>query len=324
MNLPVQKFLFDLPSFRCSGCGSPFLDDFEFCFDLVKANTHQLIGGLGNVKYQSDSPECIAFSIASCLEIAKRIRKVFRGKDPDSVKGINPFEIVEMFEEKCRHGMSYGETGIGKLVTMALTVQNDGITSEDHLKHFSAVAVETIDKFDFEKICSVLADGIPLIGTLYSGDRLKNLKYGQIYKAPKLARFLEKGIIPVGHAVVIIGAGMHSGQQYLYFLNSWGAEFCPRYDQDGNLVKGGVGKMRLYDLICNPILFATNFTECVGQNRLMPMNIGKLSDYNKRVLMGERQTNVALLVSRAQISTATAAVANGAIGLEKLASGLQS
>lgn len=178
--------------------------------------------------------------------------------------------------------------------------------------------METIDKYDFEGICATLADGIPLVGAFYCGSRLEKLEYCQIYRVPKLSKFLDRNLIPTGHAAVIIGAGMRCGIQYLYFLNSWGNFFCPRYDKDGNLVKAGVGKLRFYDLLCNPIRFITDsakrgmkattfFYACklfictllnfllifaVGLNRqLLPMGTGKLSDHNKSMLMGRKQTD---------------------------------
>lgn len=73
--------------------------------------------------------ECIAYSIASCLEIADRIKTVLQGKNPDSVKEIDPIAIVDMFDGKCLANCSDGTSGIGKLVTMALAVQTDGIQS---------------------------------------------------------------------------------------------------------------------------------------------------------------------------------------------------
>lgn len=293
INLPVEKLLFDLPAFHCRGCEAPFLGEMNFCYDLVKANKRSLIGGLDNIKNQYDKPECIAYSIASCLEIADRIKTVLQGKNPDSVKEIDPIAIVDMFDGKCLANCSDGTSGIGKLVTMALAVQTDGIQSADHSRLYTAVAVETIDKYDFEGICATLADGIPLVGAFYCGSRLEKLEYCQIYRVPKLSKFLDRNLIPTGHAAVIIGAGMRCGIQYLYFLNSWGNFFCPRYDKDGNLVKAGVGKLRFYDLLCNPIMFITDSAKRVGLNRqLLPMGTGKLSDHNKSMLMGRKQTDV--------------------------------
>lgn len=125
---------------------------------------------------------------------------------------------------------------------------------QDCSKAYTAVSVETIDKNNFEKICEALADGVPLIGVFYHGAKLKDLKYGQIYKAPTLSKFKKHGRRPTAHAVVIIGAGRECSKEYLYFLNSWGKKFCPRYNESGELVKAGVGKLRFMDLIYNPIL----------------------------------------------------------------------
>lgn len=116
---------------------------------------------------------------------------------------------------------------------------------------YKAPDVSTVPRDSFEKICQTLAEGTPFVGTYLAGKRRSCLPYCKIYKSPRLATIKAKKAQEIGHAVVIIGAGMKKGKKYFYFLNSWGKKFCPRKNKKGETVKGGIGKLRAEDLTKN-------------------------------------------------------------------------
>lgn len=77
-----------------------------------------------------------------------------------------------------------------------------------------------------------------------------------MYKSPHEFRYSEKGAEHIGHAVVLIGAGMKNGRRFFYFLNSWGKKFCPRKNKRGETITGGIGKIQEEDLTKNVIMLS--------------------------------------------------------------------
>ena len=105
-----------------------------------------------------------------------------------------------------------------------------------------------------------------MVATYLPGKRRSRLRYCQIYKSPPLSRFKQKRANENGHAVVLIGAGMKGGCQFFYFLNSWGKKFCARRNVSGEIVTGGIGKIRATDLTKNVIRLSHPDEEGNSQN----------------------------------------------------------
>lgn len=87
-----------------------------------------------------------------------------------------------------------------------------------------------------------------MVATYIPGKRRSLLRYCQIYKSPRSKSGEKQLHAQIGHAVVLIGAGMKRGRVFFYFLNSWGEKFCPRKNNQGEIVTGGIGKLREDDL----------------------------------------------------------------------------
>lgn len=85
---------------------------------------------------------------------------------------------------------------------------------------YKAADVCTIPADSFEEICKTLAEGIPLVATYLAGKSRSRIPYCKIYKSPSLAAIEAKKAKRIGHAVVLVGAGMKRGKRYFYFLNS--------------------------------------------------------------------------------------------------------
>lgn len=74
--------------------------------------------------------QCAAFALASCMEISERSMRVGKGKNPDSVPKLDPFDLV------AKHGKMFNAqraklfSGLDKLVSMSLILTTEGILTE--------------------------------------------------------------------------------------------------------------------------------------------------------------------------------------------------
>lgn len=120
--------------------------------------------------------------------------------------------------------------------------------------------VMVIPRDDFRSISTAIADGGILVTSFYSGKKLRDLKYRQIYKSYRAPKFRDnKGKRTIGHAVCLIGAARENGEEYYDFVNSY-KRFCPRRNSRGRIVKSGVGRLRASDLKTNVIRLCRGIT----------------------------------------------------------------
>lgn len=150
---------------------------------------------------------------------------------------------------------------------MGLILRSEGIQRCNSEGVYIAADFSTIPRDDFELICHTLAEGIPLVATYWAGKRRSYVGYCKRYKSPPEHRYGEKGAVHIGHAVVLIGAGMKKGKRFFYFLNSWGKKFCPRKNKRGETIAGGIGKIAEGDLTKN-VVRLSHPNESGGERRL--------------------------------------------------------
>uniref|UniRef100_A0A0D9XHD3 Peptidase C1A papain C-terminal domain-containing protein n=1 Tax=Leersia perrieri TaxID=77586 RepID=A0A0D9XHD3_9ORYZ len=237
------------PCERYQFCGS-----FKFCLGEIKANGKTVVG---EVQDQGELSQCVVYSYAKAVEIIERVSKVAEGTDPDLVDCIDPMDLHNKFDEKFPEVLSVDcltrDFGLHRVLHTGLILRSEGAIKLESGKRYIASDVSTIPRDDFERICHNLAEGIPLIATYIAGERRSHLRYCQIYKAPPQFGPDGKRLEQLGHAVVLIGAGMKRGRRFFYFMSSWGEKFCPRKNKQGEIVTSGIGKLRETDLTKNVV-----------------------------------------------------------------------
>jgi hypothetical protein len=200
----------------------------------------------------------VSFAYGKGIEVVDRVSSVNNGTDPNEVERIDPFALEHRFEEKFPGAAASEDAiskdyGIHKALHMGLILKEEGITKESSHDIYQLEDLSTIPRDDFSSIMDCMAEGVPFIGTYLVGKRRSKLKYCQIYKSPPISRFREKRAKMRGHAVVLIGGGMDKGKKHFYCVNSWDKVFCPRKNTEGEIMKGGIGKIRACDLTKNVI-----------------------------------------------------------------------
>uniref|UniRef100_A0A0E0M532 Peptidase C1A papain C-terminal domain-containing protein n=1 Tax=Oryza punctata TaxID=4537 RepID=A0A0E0M532_ORYPU len=256
INRPTKHQFFKLPAFTCtnSDCGKEFRGSFKFCLGEIEAQGKTLVG---KVLDQQESPLCVAFSYAKAVEIMERVSSVSKGIDPDLVGTIDAYDLHKKFDDKFPEVLSVDclarDYGLHRVLHTALILRSEASIKVETGEHYIASDVSTVPRDDFELICHNLAEGIPLVATYNPGKRRNRLRYCQIYKSPPPPGPGETKLAQLGHAVVLIGAGMKRGRRFFYFLNSWGEKFCPRKNNQGETVTGGIGKLSETDLTKNVV-----------------------------------------------------------------------
>uniref|UniRef100_A0A0E0M524 Peptidase C1A papain C-terminal domain-containing protein n=1 Tax=Oryza punctata TaxID=4537 RepID=A0A0E0M524_ORYPU len=259
VNRPTKHKFFKLPAFHCTNkdCGRKFRGNFKFCLGEIKAEGKSLIG---EVLDQKNTPYCVAYAYSKAVEITERVCKVINGENPDLVKTFDPVDLQEKFEKKFPEVPSDDcltkDFGMHRVLHMGLILRSEGIIKQKVNIPYIVEDVSTVPRDDFEQICCYLANGYPMVATSLAGKRRSDLRYCQIYKPPHLSRFLEKKSKLIGHAVVLIGAGIKNGKRFFYYLNSWGKGFCSRKNNLGEILTGGIGKLKDTDLTKNVVMLS--------------------------------------------------------------------
>ncbi|XP_047046379.1 uncharacterized protein LOC124651328 isoform X2 [Lolium rigidum] len=280
VNRPTKHLVFNLPKFRCK-CGKQFEKDFHICLSDIKVNGRLLIGDVHEQEEPDD--DCVAYALAHQLEITLRMKALLKKRDPLKVKKLCGRKLFEMFKKRCKDyfpkkGSSIKKRAYIKQVHMGLILKEKGLTNEDG-QVCKVSNVSTIPGNDFEGIAKSIAEGDPLVSSFNCGKRLRNLKYGQIYKAYLRPRYRgNKRKRLAGHAVCLIGVGRKRGKPYCTFLNSW-KDFCVRRNRRGKKYKWGVGRIRASDLKCSAIRLS-RFSERGDSRSLQPQEGTVLSEHN--------------------------------------------
>ena len=89
-----------------------------------------------------------------------------------------------------------------------------------------------------------------MVVDILPGRSFYDLMYGEIYRCPYNDRTKPAGLTMAIHTVVLVGAARVGPDDYFYFLNSYGEEWCLRIERDTPKEIGGVGKLIAND-ICN-------------------------------------------------------------------------
>uniref|UniRef100_A0A0E0M533 Peptidase C1A papain C-terminal domain-containing protein n=1 Tax=Oryza punctata TaxID=4537 RepID=A0A0E0M533_ORYPU len=314
INRPTKHLFFKLPAFHCtnSDCGKKFCGSFKFCLGEINAQEKKVIG---EVQDQGENPLCVAFAYSKAVEIMERVSSLSKGMDPDLVQCIDPFELHKKFEDKFPEVLSANcltrDYGLHRVLHTALILRSEGITKDKDLaatasppfvpfpcqarevkeamsgNRYVASDVSTIPRDDFQTICQNLAEGIPMVATYIPGKRRSLLRYCQIYKSPRSKSGEKQLQAQIGHAVVLIGAGMKRGRLFFYFLNSWGEKFCPRKNNQGEILTGGIGKLREDDLTKNVVRLSPP-GETGGTRRLEDQFQLEISNPNYLLMMATR------------------------------------
>ncbi|CAL4985758.1 unnamed protein product [Urochloa decumbens] len=260
VNKPTKHRFFKLPAFQCGKCQTKLALDFKFCLGEIEAGGKSLIG---EVYDQGNEPLCVPFAYAKATEITERVFLINNGMDPELVIPIDPFELERRFLDKRPDG---GPSGVG-LTKDAEVIQLEESEIFNQDGTYIAADVSSIPRDAFENICHAMAEGIPLVATYLVGKAQGRVPYCKSYKSPSLRRNRDKKGKEIGHAVVLIGAGMQKGKLYFYFLNSWTKRFCARRNKKGEIIRGGIGKIRESDLTKNVIKLSPPH-EAGGERRL--------------------------------------------------------
>lgn len=72
--------------------------------------------------------ECVAFAYAKTLEVSRKAKELFQGRDPDLVPEMDPYDLVEKYR-RLREGQEHEENGLSKAVHMALIIKEQGMQS---------------------------------------------------------------------------------------------------------------------------------------------------------------------------------------------------
>ncbi|CAM0948785.1 unnamed protein product [Alopecurus aequalis] len=284
LNLPTEHLIFMLPKFLCD-CGQKFNGDFRISMDDIRINGHVI---LGKIHIQLEK-RCVAYAYVHSLQILERLECIIMKGDPSLLEDLNPEKLFDMYEDRrsemTKMGCSTKPVDNVRIVHLGLILKEDGLEGEsaktDNVHKVGDVTV--IAKNDFEGIATALAEGSALVTTFYSGKRLRDLKYGQIYKAYRASDYKNKNKKLVGHAVCIIGAGREKGEEYYDVVNSH-KKFCVRRDAEGNVLKFGVGRIRASDLKCNVIRLSRAAANGEDEWRLQPQTEIVLNDHNRHLM----------------------------------------
>ncbi|KAL6592046.1 hypothetical protein ACP70R_049632 [Stipagrostis hirtigluma subsp. patula] len=284
VNKPTKHRFFNLPAFNCSGCPRKLKLDFKFCLGEIKVKGKSLIG---EVLDQGKEGLCVPYAYAKAAEITERVSNVKNRVDPDTVVPFDPCHLEQRFGDKFPNVPSADSitrnVGLHRVLHMGLILKMEGIDRVRPGEQYRAADVSTIPRNSFEKICQSLAEGVPFVATYLAGKRRNRMRYCQIYKSPSEKRIEDKKAPRLGHAVVLIGAGMKKGKRYFYFLSSWGNKFCPRKNKKGETVKGGIGKLRVKDLTKNVVSLSHQGE--IGKRSLLEQSEFKISGFNYILMM---------------------------------------
>ncbi|CAL4989442.1 unnamed protein product [Urochloa decumbens] len=314
VNKPTKHRFFKLPAFQCGKCQTKLALDFKFCLGEIEAGGKSLIG---EVYDQGNEPLCVPFAYAKAAEITERVFLINNGMDPELVIPIDPFELERRFLDKRPDGGPSGvgltkDAGLHKVLHMGLILRSEGIQRIDvgpeviQLEEseifnqdgtYIAADVSSIPRDAFENICHAMAEGIPLVATYLVGKARGRVPYCKSYKSPSLRRIRDKKGKEIGHAVVLIGAGMQKGKLYFYFLNSWTKRFCARRNKKGEIIRGGIGKIRESDLTKNVIKLSPPH-EAGGERRLEDQPVFDISNINYVLMKGMEKQSTAQMLQR--------------------------
>lgn len=261
INYPRRYLLTDLPVIQCE-CGEEGDIEFDFSMANVEVNGECPVV---NVKNQRKERNCIVFSTASNIEATLRMRQILSGEKPEGNKPVIDIgQLLQQYEFiRLHYGINqspeekWNSTAIPCLF---IGVGLFGAVTEEPRVHELGDHV-TVNR-NFYDICRVLADGQPLTTGIVPGKRFRDLKPGQIYKAPKKVKFTANKK-DTGHAILLIGAGRRRKTNYYHFLNSWGENFC--LTEDG---MGGFGMVRASDISLRPLKFIRYKEEVVHHESL--------------------------------------------------------
>ncbi|KAL6870912.1 hypothetical protein ACP4OV_014760 [Aristida adscensionis] len=288
LNPPTKHRFFKLPAFECRGCQRKLKLDFKFNLGEIEVGGRSLIG---EVLDQGNKPYCVSHAYSKAAEVFERASNVKKGISPDLVIPFDPFRLQEKFDNKFP-GVPSSEcitsnVGLHTVLHMGLILRTEGVERAKPAEPYKAADVSTIPADSFEEICEAMADGVTFIATYLAGKRRSHLRYCQIYKSPSQQRIKEKNGKKLGHAVVLVGAGMKGGKKYFYFLNSWGNKFCPRKNKKGETIRAGIGKLRAEDLTKNVVRLHQNETGV--ERSLLNQSEYDISNYNYLLMMASRK-----------------------------------
>uniref|UniRef100_A0ACD5W4B9 Uncharacterized protein n=1 Tax=Avena sativa TaxID=4498 RepID=A0ACD5W4B9_AVESA len=254
INHPKKRRFSDVRSWECRGCKREFKGSFKFCLGEIEVDGGSLIGEVWD---QGDDPYCVAFAYGKGIEVVERVSCVNNGTDPNEVECIDPIELEDKLTKKfpvfaSNDGITK-DKGLHKVLHMGLLLKEEGIPKMSSRDNYQLEDLSTIPRDDFSSIIDCLAEGVPFVATYLAGKRRSKLKYCQIYKSPPRSRYAQKKVKRTGHAVLLIGGGMDMGRKFFFCVNSWNTKFCPRRNSRGEIIKGGIGKIRASDLTKNVI-----------------------------------------------------------------------
>ncbi|KAJ1257505.1 hypothetical protein BS78_10G001700 [Paspalum vaginatum] len=245
----TPHLLYDLPTFRCKGCGSDPPEgatDFGFCYgDLAFNETCPI----GHVKAQNPN-ECIVNAVASSVEISHRIMMTILDGPLDKN---GPFIDIQDLLRKFRKKMSEAViedvdvVRIDYLFDMLHIIAADGVKTKDSRDMLLRISGHSfIAEGDFLAASSALADGHPLIVGFQVGKKLAWLKPGEVYVPPIKGKSLR------GHVSVLVGAEKRGNDEFYYMLNAYKG-WCRRADNEGDRIRTGIGAIIAEGLDFHPI-----------------------------------------------------------------------
>lgn len=283
-NWPTRHLIFMLPKDRCD-CGREFTGDFRISFDDIKVNGHYLFG---KVHKQGKKPHCVAYAYVHGLQFKERLEAVIMKQDPGLLMDLEPEKLNGMFTMRCPDMPEKSRSTKGvrdvRMVHMALILKEDGLMGPEPNVVHRVDDIMVIPRDDFRNISIAIADGGTLVTTFYSGKKLRDLKYGQIYKSYRAPKYRgNKRKRTIGHAVCLIGATRKNKEEYYDFVNSYKL-FCRRRNSHGIIVKSGVGMLRASDLKTNVIRLCRGITPGENEWRLQPQNDTVLNAHNKNLM----------------------------------------